>query len=376
MPGDPEGFFSESLEQSRVKAAIVAEYFFIWAKIIIPNAKKTSKRIGYIDLFAGPGRYDDGTKSTPLLIVERAIADPDMRKMLVCIFNDAAEAHSQSLDAAIKALPGVETLKYQPHLQTSEVDDETVKQFERIRLVPSFAFIDPWGYRGLSLPLLRAVLKDWGCDCVFFFNYNRINMGLDNPSVERHMAAIFGERRLAELRALLPGLDPTECEAIVMRMLTDALRELGGKYVLPFRFRNEEGRVSHYLIFVAKHFRGYERMKEVMAKHSSSATDGIPSLEFDPRDPHGEELELPFHTEMDSLKEMLLGDHAGKRLTVRTVFEEHSVGRPYILTNYRDALKQLEAEGQIQVDPPVNRRPKRKGEVTLAETAVVIFPKG
>ncbi|MGK7924628.1 MAG: three-Cys-motif partner protein TcmP [Spirulina sp.] len=68
-------FFDESKDQSLVKAAIVAKYFWAWAKVIL---KKTTKNIAYVDLFSGSGRYKDGSKSTPLLILEKAIADPDM----------------------------------------------------------------------------------------------------------------------------------------------------------------------------------------------------------------------------------------------------------------------------------------------------------
>ena len=82
-----QNFFEESREQSVVKATIVSKYFWAWAKVIIPAAKAHGGKIAYLDLFAGPGRYQDGTKSTPLLILQKAIADPDMRQMLVAVFN-------------------------------------------------------------------------------------------------------------------------------------------------------------------------------------------------------------------------------------------------------------------------------------------------
>jgi three-Cys-motif partner protein len=97
-------FFDESREQSLVKAEIVAKYFWAWAKVIIPQAKKRRTKIAYVDLFSGPGRYQDGSKSTPLLILERAIADPDMREMLVTIFNDKNSNNTQSLQQAIVEL--------------------------------------------------------------------------------------------------------------------------------------------------------------------------------------------------------------------------------------------------------------------------------
>ena len=53
-------FFDESTEQSQVKSRIVEKYFWAWAKIIIGQARTQDDKIGYIDLFAGPGRYQDG----------------------------------------------------------------------------------------------------------------------------------------------------------------------------------------------------------------------------------------------------------------------------------------------------------------------------
>jgi three-Cys-motif partner protein len=82
---------------------------------------------------------------------------------------------------------------------------EMVKQFASVKLVPTLFFLDPWGYKGLSLQIVNAVLKDWGCDCIFFFNYNRINMGLTNPAVQEHMNALFGEKRADQLRTELEG---------------------------------------------------------------------------------------------------------------------------------------------------------------------------
>lgn len=83
-------FFEESKEQSQIKSRIVSKYFWAWARIIRTAVRNSGHpRILYLDLFAGPGRYEDGTRSTPLLILEKAVEDPDARQMLVTIFNDS-----------------------------------------------------------------------------------------------------------------------------------------------------------------------------------------------------------------------------------------------------------------------------------------------
>lgn len=369
------GFFEISKEQSRVKAAIVSKYFDAWANVMMAvqdrEKGKYDNKIAYLDLFAGPGRYDDGTKSTPLMILEKAIASNKLRERLVSIFNDKDENNTQSLQEAIKNLPGIETLKYQPEVHNREVGTEIVKMFEQKRLIPTFFFVDPWGYKGLSLQLVNAVLKDWGCDCVFFFNYNRISMGISNEIVEEHMNALFGKERADKLREQLKGLVPDECELMIVEELCQAIKATGKKYVLPFRFKSDTGkRTSHHLIFVSKDFKGYKIMKDVMARESSASTQGVPSFEYSPasiRQPLLFQLTRP----LDDLEDMLLHRLAGRTMTFDQIYEKHSVDTPYVEKNYKEALLRLEAAGKITTDPPVGKG-RRKG--TFASRVKATFP--
>lgn len=369
-----ENFFNESREQSCVKAAIVSKYFDAWANVIIPWAKKGRNHVAYIDLFAGPGRYDDGTKSTPLMILEKAINHSDLREMLVTVFNDLDGNHTRSLETEISGLQGIEGLKHKPRVYNKEVGTEVVKMFEQMTLVPTLFFVDPWGYKGLSLRLVNSVLKDWGCDCIFFFNYNRINMGVSNDAVKDHMDALFGPERAAKLRVRLEGLDADARELVVVEELAQALTDLGGKFVLPFRFRSDTGsRTSHHLVFVSKNIRGYAIMKDIMARESSKVEQGVPSFEYNPADrrcPLLFELARP----LDELEDMLLVEFACRTVTMKQVFEGHNVGRRYVSSNYKDALRSLEAKGKIKADPPMDKRKKFKGVATFGDNVQVTFP--
>lgn len=370
-------FFKESTEQSRVKTVIVSKYFFVWASVVIPTAKGHSNRIAYVDLFAGPGRYDDGHKSTPLRILEQAIKDPKMRKMLISVFNDVDSDNTRSLETAINELPNIDLLKHRPKVYNQEVGEKFVKEFEEGRLVPTLFFVDPWGYKGLSLRLINSVLKDWGCDCIFFFNYNRINAGLHNSFVQKHIDALFGSERAEQLRHQLriASYDPDVRETRIIAALREALREMGGKYVLPFRFKNETGaRTSHYLIFVTKHPKGYGIMKDIMAKASTGNQQGVPSFEYSPVPPD-QQLGLDFWGPLDELAEMLLEEFADQTLTMIKIYNQHNIDQPYIQANYRDVLGNLEEKGKIEVNPPASKRLKRHGKPTFGPTVVVTFPR-
>jgi three-Cys-motif partner protein len=363
-------FFDESREQSRIKSEIVSKYFWAWAKVMVAVAKKRGEdRIAYIDLFAGPGRFGDEYKSTPMQVLWRAVQEPDLCRMLVTLFNDKNPDYARSLEEAIDSTPEFRQLKHKPRVANDQVGDEIVAEFEKNRLIPTLFFVDPWGYKGLSLRLINSVLKNWGSDCIIFFNYNRIRMGLNNDLVREHMDALFGPERAERLRERLTGLTPAQAELEIVEEIAAALKSMGGRYVLPFRFRDERGsRTSHHLIFVSKDFKGYEIMKDIMSRESSSTNQGVPSFEYNPATrayPLLFELSRP----LDELEGQLLHDFAGRTLTMRKIYEAHSVDRPFLARHYKEALIKLEAKGAIEADPP--SPPRRKN--TFADHVSVSF---
>ena len=371
-------FFAKQTPQSRVKSKIVAKYFSAWANVMFRREKwllQTGRKSGniklaYVDLFAGPGKYADGSKSTPFDVLFTAVNNDNSRESLATVFNDKSKADADSLREHIASIPDFERLRYRPVVLNRDVGAEISRTFEKISMVPTLLFVDPWGYKGLSLSLIHSVLKNPGSECIMFFNYNRINPGLNNTTVKKHMDELFGPSRADRLRRKLVGLNSDERELTIVEEIAGAFRDLGGKYVLPFRFKNDRGsRTSHHLIFISKHFKGYEIRKDIMASESSGANQGVPSFEYNPATknyPLLFELTRP----LDELEGQLLNDFAGRKLPMCKVYERHSVGRPFLVRHYKEALKNLEAKGVIKTEPP--SPPRRKN--TFAERVIVSFP--
>ena len=346
-------FFQEQREQSLIKAQIVSKYFSAWANVILATQKRYTKhtqKMAYIDLFAGPGRYDDQSKSTPLLVLETILANPDLASRMVTLFNDKDTANIENLKTTISQLDGIEKLKYAPAFYSEEVGDEIAKMFDDTCIVPTFFFVDPWGYKGLSLNLISSIIKDWGCDGVFFFNYNRVNMGVNNDAIKHHMASLFGDKQLGVVRQECRNKSSEEREMVVVQALCDALRNNGSQYVLPFRFKNDKGtRTSHHLIFLSKSFRGYDIMKEIMYKESSENIGGVASFEYNPRETHFKQGSIfdMLSRPLDDLQDMLLHQYAGNTIDFKQLYEEHSVDKPYIRRNYKEVFKALLEDGKI-----------------------------
>ena len=371
-------FFEEPKEPSLIKSRIVEKYFDAWAKVVIGTQKRRRddiQKIAYIDLFSGPGCYKDGTKSTPFKILDRAINNLDLKERLVAVFNDKNKENADDLRESIQSISGIETLKNKPVVWNKEVGAEIVGIFEKNKLVPTLFFIDPWGYKGLSLRLMKSVLKDWGCDGIFFFNYNRINMGMNNDFVMKHMQDLFGEERAISLGRKLENKPPEERELIITEEMCEAIKKEDLKYVLPFRFKNDKGnRTSHYLFFVTKHLKGYEIMKDVMSKESSSDGKDVPTFEYIPAGSLPQQtllFQLSRTPDLDGLEKELLDKFRGQRLSVRDIYENHNVDTPYVLRNYKHVLRKLYDNGSIKAISE-NGKPPRDG--TFGDKIIVTFP--
>ncbi|MCC6159821.1 MAG: three-Cys-motif partner protein TcmP [Deltaproteobacteria bacterium] len=364
-----DDFFKQQTDQSRVKTAIVSKYFNAWATIMA--TRSAADKICYIDFFSGPGLYADGSLSTPLIVTSMVLENPKLKSIVQLIFNDSDNHNIEKLQVALHNASNINSLKYPPAFWNVDAGQSLADEFKKIKMAPSLVFIDPWGYRGLSIDLISSMTKDWGSDGIVFFNYNRVNMGLSNPTVSHHMLKLFGPERLPAVLEKIRDAGPDERELTIVDEFGGAIADaVGTRYVLPFRFIEESrDRTSHYLYFISKHPLGYVIMKNIMAKESERDQDSVPSFEYSPATPRQQLLFL-FVRKLNNLKDDLIAAFAGRTAKMIDIFEEHHVGTPFIEKNYKTALMELEKENRIFAEPNAKNRKKN----TFADRVVVSFP--
>jgi three-Cys-motif partner protein len=315
--------------------------------------------------------------STPLLIVESALRDPKIYSKIKLVFNDENFEYINQLQIEMEQLDGYEKLAYKPIFLNKDVSEITGPDVNPDRIPkPTLLFIDPFGYNGLALGFFN-ILKSWGSDVIFFFNYRRINMSVSNPVFRPNMIRLFGEEIFLELESAILGkkMTPTKREQIITDAIIKTLQAYEPSIIKPlhYRFRNQTGnRTTHHLFLATKSVAGYTAMKEIMVKQSSDIREHVGQLEYNPRDRSRPRLMLDFS--IPELKESLLAEFAGHTETVQQIYYRHNIGRPYVEKNYKDALRQLEDEGKIIASPDRSMRPSRKGIATMADIVRIKFP--
>jgi three-Cys-motif partner protein len=360
---DEDEFFKKRSPASAKKTLIVVKFFKSWGIIM----QKYSQRLLYIDLYAGPGSYEEdengvaNTVEKPIFgtctqILMAAAADLRLSTSLIAILNEGSSVYAKQLEALLDSLPQIASMKFKPRVFCGMVNDNIADAMSVQRLVPSLLFADPFGYAGLTQKLVRSTLKDWGSDCVFFFNYSRVNRVFSEASVAKHIDALFTRERSEEMRQHLAALDdPVEREDYILKGLTDAMADIGGKYPIGYRFRTLDGRTSHYLMFVSKKPIGYDVMKKHMASESEVTDDDIPTYEFMEPGEKPALFNFPprrFPWSIDRLKQDLRKTYAGTPTSFQAIYDHHNIGKPYIEKNYRAAIIALQAHGLADLRKP------------------------
>lgn len=375
-------FFDKQTMSSRVKASIVSEYFPQYCKIIVN--KHVPKEIRYIDLFAGPGKYEDGNESTPILIARHCKKDDFLRKHVRFIFND--NMHSSELEHNFNSefpqgtFPKGVCFKDRTVGECQGISDFLKRNTHegKHNEYPSLLFVDPFGYKGIETKVLAEFLKNWGNEIFIFINTKRIHPALENDKFEPLMIDLFPttyekiksdrkfKRSVAERLNLIIDNLGKEYEAI-----------LGGRvYYTAFKFQEEDiNATSHYILHLTKGARGFDLIKTVYNDFANVGTvfDGINTYTFDVKkitNPIRELFDVKSEN-IDKLKDDIYARYKGKEITANDLFEEDHINGLYSRTHYTEALRRLVNENKCQAI--YTDKKNHKVSVLISNSCIVKF---
>jgi three-Cys-motif partner protein len=253
---------------TKAKHEILRRYLGAW----FPILSKHSGRIIYLDGFAGPGVYDGGEDGSPVIALQTAVnhvlSSQLANTQILFFFIEKDQERAKRLEITLKSkfpsLPKninyiVRGAEFAPTF--GQVLDELDKQ--GVKIAPTFAFIDPFGFSGLPMQLIARLLNCNKCEVFVTFMAGFVKRFLDELR-EPVLTELFGTEEWKKARDI--G-DPTEKEKFLLSLYERQLQALGGApYVRSFGMIGEQKQIIYYLVFATKHPKGLEVMKDAMWK--------------------------------------------------------------------------------------------------------------
>lgn len=338
----------------------------------ISSGLNARSQLRFLDLYCGPGLYENGEPSTPIEILRQIRKKPKLS--IQAIFNDHDIQHINTLKSNI-----------QRDLDLAELHPAPIFYQERVeKLAPrliaeckenTLLFADPFGYKGISADWLTTFLRGRKNDAILFFNYRRINPAINNRVFNDLINSLFGKQTAEQLRNTLTNVGSEQREELIVQTMINVLEKCA-LCTKPFRFGSSTAsRTSHYIFIASKHPLGIQLGKAILAKESDDAPGGVASFENDPLS--GGQQSLAFGLASDDLKTILMQDFVGRSLSQKDLRNEHhmkSSQLPFEPKHYRTALLELEASGHILCSPPEGKRSHREGRPTMNDEVIITFP--
>jgi len=352
-----------------MKVAIISKYYVKWAKKILT----WRDHIAYIDLFAGAGKYNDGELGTALSVIEEIIKDEAQLRSVQTVFNDKHRLSIETLSGCIDNYCKLYNFAYPPEYFSEEVNNDTIDNLLTDTNIPALLFLDPWGYKGLSLDTIRKGVENQGCDCFFFFNYDAVirSLGDHNEHLMENLLLLFGDDAIV-LNEAIKDKDPYIKNELIISKFEEKVRGLlPDVFVTSFKFFYENSsKVSHYLFHVTKHIKGLEAFKQTIY-HLNKDSDGFPMYEYDPK--HADSPILLATTgNLEKLAYDLLEYYKGQTVNFKAILENYITKSLFLPVNARKSLKYLESMSKITV-VRVNKYGEMRNGKSFTELDMITF---
>lgn len=379
-------FFKNQTASSRIKASIVSEYFPQYCQII--RHAHEPQMFRYIDLFAGPGIYEDGNVSTPIMLARNVAQISSLKEKVQFVFNDLFLCDELKSNFESEFPKG--TFPKGIFFRNKEVGvDENIYRYLEASTMkpglrgkvwnesPSLLFFDPFGYSGMRTDVLAKFLRNWGNEIFLFINTKRINPALENEKFEDLLRLWFPSRFDALKKEVRTKRTVPERLDFILNNLGDEFRSLMGDrniYCCAFRFQEEDSHTtSHYILHVTKGLKGYELVKGVYNKYANEdlALTGSNTYTFDPKKCEGYIPMFETNDAVETLRDTLCKEFKGKTMNALALFETHHKDSKTCREHYTAALRLAVKEGKAEAYYTDDK--KHKVSVLIDSSCIVRF---
>lgn len=337
---------------TRAKHEILRRYLNAWFAIL----GKFNQRVVYIDGFSGPGRYKGGEKGSPVIALESAMTHyaNQIIKEATFIFIDENQQRVDHLKSEVKALRV--PANFHVEIELDQFDSTLKEMLDNLdakgaQLAPTFAFVDPFGFKGVPYDLVERLLKNQKTEVFINIMADPINRFLEHPdpNITNHITSLFGTSEVHRI------INSKGDRIRRLRELYQIQLQKIAKYVRYFEMKDENNRIIYYLFFATNNRIGHLKMKEAFWK-----VDPSTGISFSDHTNPAQPVLFNIDPSLD-LEEELLRNFYGQKVKVSQVRVFIEDETPYTSSHMKDALKHMEDSDRIVIEPyQLNGKKRRK----------------
>ncbi len=263
-------------DHTAAKHRVLRKYLDGWIAVMAQQTLNSQAyRIGpprllLVDGFAGPGRYATGEPGSPLLMLDALLTHTGRGRwdavqfIYLFIEHDSRRVdHLRHEIAGLGALPTNVTVLIEPgefEATFGRLLDETTSHGKL--LVPTFAFIDPFGYSASSMSLTGKLLAFPRCEVLVFLPLSFVHRFVGREGQDAALTALFG---CEDWREAIP-LEGAARREFLLDLFA---RQLGAnatvEHVRSFQLRTQDGN-DYRLVFGLGHDKALDLAKDAMWK--------------------------------------------------------------------------------------------------------------
>jgi three-Cys-motif partner protein len=315
--------------------------------------RREAREVLFVDGFAGPGTYAGGEDGSPVIAIKAALDHSHTFPAPInLLFIEQDMERFQHLLTVIDGLrpkvSGSSNIRLLPP-EHGDCDAQLRHRLEGGKAFgPALVFLDQFGYSGVAMDLIAAIMSNPHCEVFSYMNWSRLNPYMTDktkwPSITR---ACGGElwKECLDVRTDQRG-------EVFRRLYCNQLRSAGrSRFVWHFAMCGEGDQLLHWLFFCTNNLRGLEEMKRAMWSVDDSGT-----FRFSDAD-NPNQLCFFKNATQEWLADHLHKKYVGTRRTLAEIREHVLIETPCYA--YKSALAALEVGGRLHVAACSQSRKKR-----------------
>lgn len=318
---------------TEAKHVILRKYLDAWLPIISCHNQK----IVYIDGFAGAGEYSDEQEGSPILAI-KAVREHilPLKAEIRMLFIEKLEDRCNFLQRKIAEMDIPEKIKTEVVCgEFADVISSILQKGKQkgLNLAPSFIFIDPFGFSGIPLVIIKEIMQNPKCEVLITFMYEEISRFLSLQTNEKHLTATLGTEEWKNV----PQSNPTErlefLHALYRRQLESA-KGANIKYVRSFKMKNRFNKADYFLFFGTNNLLGLEKMKEAMWKVDKSGQFEFSDATYKPF----QGVLFEKKPNYSQLKNIILKKYIGKNISSKAIGDFIVMETPFLRSHYKTSI--------------------------------------